>query len=209
MKIATCFCLMAAISTSSLAQQDPTLRCINELAQLPELTILQNKAPVLTTSQTFDMLTNSDKASGEELPAIKAWAQGRERCQALGDSYRRSIPTGVTAAIEAAYRDFLNMLADLYTGNLTYGEFARRRAERNTQTASQIQRAAEEYNRGVAQKNQAAAQEDAARRDAAIQILLNRPPAPTYQPAVPYQTPTPRVTNCVPDGIGGMRCTTR
>lgn len=193
------------------AQQSQRRACLDELAQAPELAVLQSKAPVELNQQTFDMLTNTDKASGNELPAIKWWAQARDKCVALGADHLRTFPAGVANAVMAADVDFMVALADLYTGSLTYGEFARRRTELNNRLRAVVGRADDEYKRSVEQKNQGAAQEDAARRNAAFQMLLNslqQQPVP-YQPIVPHRTPTPRVTDCVPDGRGGMRCTTR
>lgn len=49
-------------------------------------------------------------------------------------------------------------------------------------------------------------------RDAAILQLLQQQanrPAPVYTPAPAYQIPRSTTTNCSPDGVGGVRCTTR
>lgn len=84
------------------------------------------------------------------------------------------------------------------------------------QRQDELRQQQEAHRLAVEQQNaQLRAQEQQARRNAALMILLNRPPVQPVQPIQidprPLMVPVPRSTNtdCNPNGAGGFNCTTR
>ncbi len=143
-------------SNSSTASPPPNPgdECFKALADAPELQILQSKAPVSFRKQSFDMLTNEQKPTDIERTAIKTWGQRGEGCIALDAEYRQRMPAKIAAIRQRGYADLLALIAELYSGNLTYGEFARRRAAVNSESKTQYERVMVEINEARAQQRQ-------------------------------------------------------
>lgn len=219
MKMIAVAVALTLVSVSAVAFETPTQECVNGLADNPKVQQLRSRAPIRFAEQTFATLTNVTKASADDQTIISQWAELVEYCHnGIADSVK-TLPQPAIQILERDHTQFLILLADLYGGNLTFGDFAKRRAELNSITTSQIMSLADERQRArdqqVQLRAQAAAQEAAqtnqAARNAAIGILMGRAlaPAPAYIPIQPYVIPRPAITNCQSNGLGGTTCTTR
>lgn len=194
--------------------ETPTQECTAAAAYEGRLDRLQSRAPLRVSSQTFATLTNGENADAEDRPAISFWAQVAEECHKLVAPRMADLPPAALQILDRDHTQFLVLLADLYTGRITYGDLARRRAELDASTTSELQALAEQRRREryaiARERAQAAAQDDQAARNAAIGILMGRAltPAPTVQ--VPYLPlpARPAVTNCYRGGAY-TTCTTR
>jgi len=197
--------LIASISTPAMAQTDLLTRCLNELAERAELQSIRVKLPVLLTEQKFATLTIQDRPTAEELPAITVWAEGRERCHMRTAADRDKMHPMIASLWERGQTELMVSVADLYIGKITYGEFARNRKAIIANIQGQIDRVVDRGERDA----QAQARDDYASRRAVLPLLMERTAPAPFQPTPAYQIPIPRTTNCSPNGLGGVRCTTR
>ncbi|MEK6770893.1 MAG: hypothetical protein AABY62_04535 [Pseudomonadota bacterium] len=172
-----------------------------------EFSIIAEKlALVSPNQQTFGMLSNASKPNAAEKMAIAGWAKARQECYGMTIEWRKqyNLPPTLMAIQDAEHSSFLNLTADLYNGKLTYGEYAKARANIRAQSQQQWAKAAQHL-----REQQTAA--DERRRNLALQYLLNQQPsAQPFTPVVPYQMQIPRTTttNCFVIG-NQMRCTTQ
>ncbi len=202
-------------SSVVLAYDTPARECANAAADLPNFQPLRARAPIRFGEQTFATLTNATRASIDDQGILKLWAELMEYCyNAIADEARQKLPQSTFQILERDHTQFLILLADLYSGNITFGDFAKRRAELNSNTSSQIAAWKDERQRAhdqqAQQRAQEAAQANQAARNAAIGILMGRAlaPAPAFVPTQPYVIPRPTTTNCTQMG-NYTNCTTR
>lgn len=165
---------------------NPTDACINAL-HFEDQGLSAKVAARVIKEQTFEMLANTSRISDAEKPQIRKWVEDRQACLNVGAAWRAAYAHPDLEAIgNAVFSAFLSATAELYNGSITFGEYARRRAEIGAQADRQFA--------AVRQQLQARAdQQDAARRQAAIQMLLNQPQPSAYQVPLPQR---PTTTNC-------------
>lgn len=220
-----------SLISSQVIAQDPSAACLNEVPSQERFAPISKKVSLLSAKdQTFEMLTNATKATKEDKKLISAWVAELERCLSLGADFRKANqPEQVLTMIEGSRVEFLTTTADLYSGKLTYGEYAKLRSVQ----LADFERRFSEFTQSVAQRNQEAAakkqqielqerqraeaeirrqemiasQREEARRQAALGILMNQKPFQPYQ-AQPYQMPTPTTTHCSTFG-NQIDCTSR
>jgi hypothetical protein len=104
--------------------------CKSSLAD-PALDPIRTKVAVLDPDeQTFAMRTNTDHVSAQEKPVIALWAQKRDECQA---NWRRTVapmlPAQIVAVADSGAQVADSLVAELYLGQISYGELATKRAE--------------------------------------------------------------------------------
>lgn len=191
--------------TSQSAEPPPAVTCFTDLADRPEFQLLAGKlALVITGQQTFVMLSDTSKPNVKEKTVIAKWVKAQQDCFVMFVDWRKqyNLTPALVALSDAEHSSFLNLTADLYNGKLTYGEYAKARADIRAQTQQQWAKVVQHL-----REQEAAADEQ--RRNLAMQYLLNQP-LPTYTPIVPYQMPIPRTTttNCYVMG-NQMHCTTQ
>lgn len=139
---------------------------------------------------TFEMLANNAKPAESERAAILEFAKLSEvyyaRSQELDTQHNN--PFGrINEAIKQAD---LALLADLYNGVLTYGEFAKKSQEGYAIAQQRFQ----------AEQQRLQAERDA--RFQAIAPFLFQPPSPMYvPPPIPMTVPPPSV-NCTSTKVG-------
>jgi hypothetical protein len=109
------------------AQQTLNTRCQHSLRDT-SLDIIRKKV-ALSPDPTLEMLTNKSKPNYEEKAAIQKWVWLRSVCSSEQiDLYRRYSAEEHIITMYQAFNDrVLLLIADLYRGSLTYGEFNRRR----------------------------------------------------------------------------------
>jgi hypothetical protein len=213
------------------AQQpvDPSIACFSELEDRPDLQILKSKVALNDVrKQTLEMLSNNSRPTKAEKTALATWEAYVTECNKDGESFHKKYyAPKLNALSEEFFTNLKGLLADLYSGKITYGAFAKARATlytnfiaNVTEVTDQIkakneaaQRHIDEYNNAIAQQQaQQQAQDQAQRRALGAQILMNNKP---YQvPFVPMQTAplvaphinSPTNTNCQMIG-NTMNCT--
>jgi hypothetical protein len=214
LSLITCFiCLIAN------AQSDPTIACAQEIENKPELQIIKDKVALLDArKQTLEMLSNNAKPTKEEKSAISKWDTYLTQCIDIGREFRKSYrsPKQV-AVIEENASEHKNLTAELYAGKLSYGSYAKARADLvkkmnvamadANQDAIKASQAAQSANQDANRQQQLVDQQQQiinqqarqAQLQSQIQLLNTLKPAPINPP---------RQTNCVPNGFGGTSCTT-
>jgi hypothetical protein len=148
------------------AEDDPTAHCYDRLeAAHPALAPLAAKVGSLVASDksTFEMLASQEKASEADKPLLSQWAAARQECLQSGRAFRAQYaPPGWADAIEAGQSAAMVLIARLYAGEITYGEFNRSRREAAARALEQL--------RAVNERDTAARQQ--VQQDAAADALL-------------------------------------
>lgn len=163
----------------------------------PELDSIRHKIPIAlkSTNVTAEMLSDTTRPSKEELLKIRIWARARFNCHQLqikkALEFNQHPPVWFT---EARAKNTI-LIADLYTGKLTYGEFARRALD----IALDSDRAHAQYQRLVLEDRRVNLQEqEIALRQ--YQNLLNNLNQMT--PQSQHQGQFPQRMNCTSQRIG-------
>lgn len=168
---------------------------------------------------SFDVAANDAYPTAAERQAIRRWGELRQQCIAFE---HRMIPepTNLPPLELATYQQDQSYFTDLqeqvgdlivllYQGKLTYGQFAQKRyqvgreamqAERAFRTASLAK------NQDLSIHAQQLAAEQERNRIAAWQAYVQQVQAFKPPPAQIYVSPTVH-TNCMPNGLGGLNCT--
>ena len=189
--------VLAGCQTSQPAQPpippDPGQACLTNLAYRSEFSIIADKLALVGLSQqTFGMLSNTSKPNAAEKTAIAEWVKAKQGCFEMMREWRRQYNFPPTLAViqDTNISTFLNLTADLYNRKLTYGEYAKARADIGAQADQQWAQAIQHL-----REQQAA--DDEQRRNRAMQYQLNQQrAAQLYTPVVPYQRPTRETTDC-------------
>lgn len=117
-----------AFATLSVTAQvpNPGATCFEQLNSDPALSRLLPHVGSLNKSDraTFSMIVSKQKPSESDKKAIIAWGVARDKC---ADIYRENAPAGFPAAFidleSKSHSESQQLLASLYKGQLTYGEF--------------------------------------------------------------------------------------
>jgi len=223
------------LAASALAQ-DPTLACVEEMKTNAELQILYKKLPLdISKGQSLEVLSNKTKPTAIEKKYLLNFMETLDACGALGTEWRaKNYPLAVNNLAAKFQTDFKVNLADLYSGDLTFGELAKIRSKMMTEYIANLQVEVEKIKQERSAKEQAAAskaQSDlerdqqqtraAADRDAQIAAQREAMAEDTRRQAIlqlmrtqPFQLqpiPMPRApitTNCNSFG-NQFNCTTR
>jgi len=213
--------LLANIPLVSVAQSsNPSTECFNNLDLSPELQVLKGKVALDGLSgQTLEMLANDKRPTTAEKVALAKWDVLRQPCIKLNTEWNESrLAPNVTVIIDKVAGQFKEGLADLYSGKITYGQFARLRQSNSDKAKVEIANIDQQNQNNTFQQKQqqqqleqqaatAAAQERQANNVLATQMILNNKP---YQAPVPYQVQPikpPTTTNCYKMG-NSINCTT-
>jgi hypothetical protein len=198
------------------------MECFSALESNPELQILKGKIALGNVSgQNLEMLANDKKPSPAEKSALAKWDALRQPCIKQSSEWSQShYAPNIALIADRLKNQFNSLLADLYGGKITYGQFAKARQanldnakaeavnanQQNQNVNIQQQQKQQELNQ---QAQQAQAQDQAQRRALAAQMIMNNKP---YQTPAPYQMPqlqtpsAPVNTNCRMIG-NTMNCT--
>lgn len=198
-------------------------QCISNLASNPELMVIRTKVALggLDT-QTVEMLANSQKPNASEKAALLKWDSFRQPCIKMSQEWLAKYgQPNISVINDRVSSEFKVLLSDLYAGKITYGEFAKSReviigkANSDAQAAYQQNRAyddqqRQQYEQNVMQKKALRNQQEAINNELLMNLAKpqnNRlPPPPVLFNSPNLSAPTQ--TNCVPNGMGGVRCTT-
>jgi hypothetical protein len=195
------FCIAAAFSSlvANAQSVNPSNECFSNLDLSPELQVLKGKVALGGLSgQTLEMLSNDKRPTPAEKVALAKWDGLRQPCIKLNTEWNESrLAPNVTVIIDKVAGQFKESLADLYSGKITYGQFAKIRQANSDKAKVEIANI-DQQNKNTSfqqrqqqqQLEQQAAQQEAQDRQAnnalATQMLLNNKP---YQAPMPYQMP--------------------
>jgi hypothetical protein len=177
---------------------DPTRHCFDRMDSDQRLAVLAPKVGSVSRGgrATVEMLASTAKADEEDKKAISAWGQARQSCVAEGRAFRaQNAPPGWVPAFEAGQTEFLGLMARLYAGELTYGEFNRQRLDLGAKNDAALLNAAD--------RAAAAAQQEQLNQQAStlqtMQIMQMLQPQPVIAP--PMLRPP---VNCVSRRVGSQ-----
>ncbi|QWD04987.1 hypothetical protein G6720_06045 [Polynucleobacter paneuropaeus] len=182
-------------------EPNPSGGCFSALETNPELQTINNKVSLSGASgQTLEMLSNDKKPTPIERVALAKWDAYRQPCIKIDQEWSQAnLPANINVIRERLTNSFKALLADLYSGKISYGQFAKTR-QLNADTAKRDAVNVNEQNKSAIaleqqrqqQLNQQAAQAEAQQRSQnnalATQMILNNKP---YQAPTPYQAPAP------------------
>ena len=206
---ATAFMSLIAFAQSS----DPGIGCFNALESNPELQILKSKVALVSTqAQTLEMLSSDKRPNQAERVALSKWNDLRQVCvKKSREWYQANQSLNVMTIFDKFQGEFKENLAELYSGKITYGQFAR-----NRQTSADIAKG--EFAKVIEQNQKEKTQQQQRQKElnqansSAMLGLIGIATTPKTAPALaqpsppPPQQPLPTSINCMPNGFGGMRC---
>lgn len=194
------FALTVVIATLNTAMaHEPTANCFIEAGKEESLSPLREKIAFGgVDKQKFEMLANGEFPTEEEKALILLWVNLRIDCMKRYEALREIDMHPVARSIlEQGNTELVSLTADLYSGKITYGQFAKARAANSAKYVAQSNIVNEQLRQ----------QEQAAARQAALGILQNQRP---YQPPQIQFHPmeTDKTTTC--NMLGSqMVCRTR
>lgn len=106
------------------------MACIQELTINTELQGIKNKVALgPLKNQTFSMLANRTKPSKEDTALIARWADLRAECSTkLSDAMKqRGTPIQLQNLVNKIRPEFEQFAAELFNGQISYGDFAKKR----------------------------------------------------------------------------------
>lgn len=106
--------------------------CFNDMAASPNLALIKGKVGVESLqAQTFSMLADNSKPTEQEKLALIRWGNMRDVCLKMmhESMVMRGVPLAIINVWDASYANTQLLLVELSRGNLTYSEFAQKRAD--------------------------------------------------------------------------------
>ncbi len=170
---------------------DPSVACFRGLEHDARFDKMKVRGAVGSAIQvTLEMAASRDKASDEEKSQLSILAVARQTCLDLGKAWRRTYaPPEIAVIYETLQMRVMDLMANLYGGDITWGEYiARRRGIASEFEQSRAQIATNLRN-----------QEESRRRDAVNTLLLMHALQPQQQPS--------RQINCTTRYIGSTAYT--
>ena len=151
-----------------------------------------------------ELMSSKSFVSEEQIRLLLAYLSSAEECRKASRNFQGL--TSLHNAVAALHGDFDVSYAKLIARESTIGDVNRDRIA----AIDRFSRTLAEISNGVQQQiNQAAAEQEAARRAFATQYLLNQMQRPAYQVPMPQNTYKPPVqTNCTRIG-DTLNCTSR
>jgi hypothetical protein len=183
---------------------------------------------------TFEMRADESYPTEGERKIIGNWANAVTECARLGDTFRQAnYPPQIISLLDEGEFTLLELTVDLYNQKITYGTFNRGRqslanavkatateivqrlqaehqARKDAQAALRAQERAEreaQRRADIRADQERLAQDDAMRRQAALQILMqmrSNVPQPIKIPPIGARS----ITQCDGDRLGGFTCRT-
>ena len=114
---------LVLLTVSSLAHAD----CMRDLANDPELYYIKDRIALGgIAQQTFGMLANESYPTSDEKKIILKYGSKREECRKKMNSSGNGI---LEQLYSSAFNASQSLILDLYSGVITYGQFARKRQD--------------------------------------------------------------------------------
>lgn len=194
---------LAGCATQNSGQQFNA--CLENVKNDAALAPLARKLGVNGISgQSMEVMSNKEYASDADRPLISRWSAERERCFANADaSWRKDFPPQLYALTLKANSQVKQLTLRLYSGAITYGEFAQgRQIVQDLFNQDKVQLDAAMVDKAAAERRQVLLMQ--------LQSQLNKPaPAPMPAPyMVPMPAPASSTTNCTTIG-NQVNCVSR
>jgi hypothetical protein len=111
---------------------NPALACFRNEAMSPAYAQLARKIYLGSArDQPASMFANTDKLTDQEKPIFLAWVNVRLACDASASGWRQEYLVPKLIAInERSKSEFIALSSDLYSGKITFGEYAQKRLEK-------------------------------------------------------------------------------
>lgn len=121
---------IALLIVSPVFAMDPSASCFNQLDTHGALAPLREVIALGSIKgQTMDMMTNTRYPTPAEKDVIKVWVKERDLCLVSGENWRlEHMPANMRLILDEYYAKNKVLIADLYIGKISYGEFANKRA---------------------------------------------------------------------------------
>lgn len=141
----------------SVQSVDPSLECMGKIKEVKELKILKGKVEMgFPDENLLTFLAIKNKPKKIEKLAIERWLSESEACTKLGEQWRRvNIHPIYILAIEKMNDGFVSAVAELYSGNISYGAFTKQRRNNIKEFEANIRVASED----IKQKEEAVTRE--------------------------------------------------
>lgn len=154
-----------------VSSEDPTQQCMDRLRT--DVFLVQTLGPKTgfgsNTPPSLELRADKSTPSQEEKQALSMYAAARQQCKMVGESYRRStVPPVIAAAMDAGWNGIDNLLAKLYAGDITFGQYNQMRVENGAQANDKIRSAAAVLDQAQAQADA----QNAANRQMAAGMLM-------------------------------------
>lgn len=149
--IGNTFILLGALAVSlpTSASPPPIYYCNLALDGDPILQPIRDKVVLSGLSDPpFSMMANDDYATPSERQAILLWGSKRERC--VKDNPPDASP--ISQVADEGFSAVQALILDLYKGQMTYGQFARKRQEVDAITRARIQQIIGQYQQQQSQQ---------------------------------------------------------
>lgn len=114
----------------AVALAEQAQACFGNIADDPKFVAVKDKISFGTAAdQPFAMLTDTRKPAPEEKQEIRLWGEMREGCLQLQRKANNTLGTDpqIKVLMDSLVTNQQSLIAQLYLGNLTYGEFATKR----------------------------------------------------------------------------------
>jgi hypothetical protein len=129
---------------------DPGVECAMEVAKQEKFESLRSKISLTgAKDQTFAMLVDKSLASEEDKKAIVQWMTERETCWRSSIEWRdKNVHPLLRSISERNFNELNRLVADLYLGKISFGEFASKRSEFSSEQRRQWDSTIEQLNSG-------------------------------------------------------------
>ena len=127
--------LLAAFSlyfSAALAQQksNPAALCYQALASDPRFVAIREKVALGGSIDEMRSFTKStERASGQEAPALAAWRDARAECHGLEKGYYATRDAEIQVLALKHFTAVQSLISELQSAGISYGEFGRRRLD--------------------------------------------------------------------------------
>lgn len=143
-------------------QRESVKACGDNMKKDPSLQVIAGKIALGgSAAQSFSHLTNTSKPTETEKKAISIYADNLKKCFTEQDKLNINYPPPILAVNHSSFSAVQNLLASLYNGNLTYGDFAKIRKDIANNHETALAQIDHELRKNAAETN-ARAQEIAA-----------------------------------------------
>ena len=157
------FCFAFGALSAVAQVSEPAATCFDQLNSDPALIRLLPHVGSLSKNDAanFEMIVSKRKPSEPEKKSILAWGSARQKCV---DIYRENLPRTLPAAAfeieDTNQGEMQQLLATLYRGQMTYGEFVETRKKLGEAKITKLrQLLAQEQDRQQRQENEKMQQE--------------------------------------------------
>jgi hypothetical protein len=157
--------LSGALGAAFAQTPDPTDACFASLPTQKELQILKGKIDLASSPVSLETLSNNKKPTPNEKVAILAFDKTVEQCRELGKDWRlKNVPSTISSMVDSAFSSLKLLLAELYAGRSTYGDFAKNRQELINRLGTQITAEVQRLQQWIAAENERKAREEEDRK---------------------------------------------